>query len=62
MSHILFACGHILYRGFEDLEKGDPLAIGIVVVFLLFLAVVGLVAFSPNAGSIAKMRRRRTKG
>ena len=41
----LFARGGSIARWLEDLEKGDPVAIGVLVVFLLFLAFVGVVAF-----------------
>lgn len=37
--------GHAISRWLEDLQNGDPVALGILGVFLLFLAVVGTVAF-----------------
>ena len=45
MPYSLFARGHILSRWLEDLDKGDPIAVGMLVVFVTFLVIVGIVAF-----------------
>jgi hypothetical protein len=38
--------GTVFARYFENLADGDPIAIGITIFFILFVAVVGLVAWS----------------
>ncbi|HEY2783731.1 MAG TPA: hypothetical protein VGJ05_02050 [Fimbriiglobus sp.] len=37
--------GQILGRFFDDLSRGDPVALGAAAVFVVFLLVVGVVAF-----------------
>ena len=44
MSHSLFA-RNLIGRWLEDLDRGDPVAIVVLCVFLAFLGVVGVVAF-----------------
>lgn len=53
--------GRVFHRYFEALAEGDPVALGVTGLFVLFLAVVGLVMWKSKREEKAEEERKRKK-